>query len=446
MKPLEIIFKLQHKGFQAYYIGGAVRDMLMGLDPKDFDIVTSARPDEIIDIFKDQKIKEVGKSFGVVLIDEIEVATYRTDKYHGLNDKNCEIKYADSLEEDTSRRDLTINQIAYDPIAGKFIDYHKGLRDLNDKMIRFIGDPRHRIFEDPNRIIRACRFKAKIDGDFDSETFEHLKQYSDYIDTVVAPERIRLEILKAMTIKKASIFFNALNDIGGLIYVLPSLQNCYLHPGGPYHIEDVFDHCMMSGDHAHVKNPLIKLAAYLHDVGKPISSRINPRTDDLWFEGHDETGCGAIINDLTNLKFSNEEIAFVSRLAKNHMRINHERIGPKGIRRTLKTLSDDGLTYKDLVRVAICDKMGGLKGRVHYKLRDIYDLVKVFKTEINRKAVSKFSELTIDGFEVMELTGLKPGKEVGEILKWLLDLVVDDPELNEKEILMEFVRRRKHFL
>jgi hypothetical protein len=226
-----------------------------------------------------------------------------------------------------------------------------------------------------------------------------------------------------------------------LKYILPSLDDSYLHPGGPYHIEDVYDHCMMAGDHVSTKYPLIKLAGYLHDVGKPISSRINPRTDDLWFVGHEQTGHTAVIEDLSHLKFSNDEISYVSNLVKNHMRISHERTSPKGVRRTLKTLSDDNLTYKDLVRVAISDKMGGLKARETYRMRDIYNLVKAFKTEINRKSVSKFSDLAIDGFKVMEVTGLKPGKEVGEILKYLMDCVLDDPELNDAEKLINLITK-----
>jgi tRNA nucleotidyltransferase/poly(A) polymerase len=436
---LDIITKLQSSGFDAYVIGGAVRDMLMNITPKDYDIVTSATPDEIIELFSGQVIKEVGRSFGVVLVDGIEVATYRMDKYFGLNDKNCTVEFASSLAEDVSRRDFTINQMAWDPVTGVIIDHCGGIEDLNNKIIRFIGNPFDRIHEDPNRIIRACRLLAKIDGKFDDETFKWLSKYSSYIEYYVSPERIRLEIIKAMSIPKASRFFTALHDIGGLKHVLPCLEDCYLHPGGPYHIEDIYDHCMMAGDHITTKHPLIKLAGYLHDVGKPVSSRINPRTDDIWFEGHEETGSDVVKRDLGALKFSNDEINLISGLVKNHMRISHTRLTPKGIRRTLRQLEDDGIAYRDLLRVAVSDKMGGLKSQKIYKLRDVYGLLKMFKDVINSKPVSRLSMLAVNGDNVMEATRLGQCKEIGYILNMLMDIVGVDPGLNNKEALINII-------
>lgn len=441
MDAIKILTKLQDLGYETYFVGGCVRDMLLGIPYKDIDIVTSANPNELIEIFKDQEIKTFGKSFMVTFINGIEVATFRTDKYNGLNDKNVHIEITKSAEEDAKRRDFSINAIFYDPITKKIIDYVNGQEDLQKRIIRFNGDPKKRIWEDPNRIIRACRFVAKINGDFSDDTYEALVDYSDYVETMVSPERIRLEILKAMEIKKASIFFRALYDIGALKYILPSLDKSYLHTGGPYHIEDVFDHCMMAGDHASTKDPLIKLAAYLHDIGKPISSRINPHTNDIWFEGHEETGRDAARQELENLRFSNEEINIISNLIYLHMRISNERLQPKAVRRTLKKLNDFEIPYQKLLRVSICDKMGGLKSQNHYRISDVYQLAKSFRTEANRKdPANQFSDLKVNGIDVMEVTGLRPGKEVGEILKKLLDLVIDDPEINNKEKLTQIIK------
>jgi len=441
MTAEEIILKLQDLGYESYLVGGYVRDMILGIKCKDKDVVTSAEPDKLIEIFKDQEIKTFGKSFLVTFIDGIEVATFRTDSYNGLNDKNVQIKVSKSAEEDVKRRDFTINSLLYDPTSKKIIDYVNGQEDLQKRIIRFNGEPEKRIWEDPNRIIRACRFLAKIDGYFSDDTFESLKKYSDYIKSYISPERIRLEVLKAMSVKKASIFFRSLYDINALKYVFPSLNLAYLHPGGPYHIEDVFDHCMMAGDHCHTKDPLIKLAAYLHDIGKPISARTNPKTKDIWFEGHEETGCEEAKFELGNLRFSYEEINLISNLILLHMRVSSERTGPKGVRRTLKSLNDCNIPYQSLIRVAICDKMGGLKSREYYKLRDIYNLTKCFRDQANRKdPVNQFRDLKIDGYEIMELTGLKPGKEVGDVLKYLLECVLDEPELNDKEKLTNLVK------
>ena len=360
MQPIEIISGLQKKDFEAYYVGGCVRDMLMGLKPKDFDIVTSASTDEIMDIFKTENIKEVGKNFGVILVNNIEVATFRSDKYFGGGDKDCKITFVKSLEEDVLRRDLTINGLALDPLSDKIYDFVGGQEDIKNKIIRFIGEPHHRISEDPNRIIRACRFKAKINGSFENNTVAALKRYADYIETMVAPERIRLEILKAMEIKYASLFWDALYIIDGLQYILPTLNNTYDVDGGPYHGETVWDHCLMAGDHITSNYPLIKLAGYLHDVGKPISCRTNPKTEDIWFEGHENSGADAVLEDLVNLRFSNEEANYISTLIRLHMRVANERRAPKGVRRTLRTLTEAGIKFQDLIRVANGDKMGGI--------------------------------------------------------------------------------------
>jgi len=438
----EIIAKLQDKGYEAYLVGGYVRDMLLGVENYDKDIATNADPNTLMELFKDQIIKSVGKSFLVTFINLIEVATFRTDIYHGLGDKDVTITIAKTAEEDAKRRDFTINSIFYDPFSKKIIDYVNGQEDLKNKVIRFNGDPKLRIWEDPNRIIRACRFLAKIDGTFDDNTFNHLLSHSDYVESMVKPERIRLEIIKAMSIKKASIFFRSLYDIGALKYIFPSMDKSYCHDGGKYHIEDVFDHLMMAGDHCTTKDPIIKLAAYLHDIGKPISARINPMSGDLWFEGHEETGCEEAKIELANLRFSTEEINIISSMILLHMRISYSRMTPKSIRRTLKKLEDFGIPYQSLLRVSICDKMGGLKSQKHYTLRDVYDLAKSFKKVVNEKPVSKFSDLKVNGIDVMQITGMKPGKEVGEVLKYLMDLTIDTPELNEKEKLIELIKEK----
>lgn len=439
MNAEEIVLKLQDLGYEAYFVGGWVRDMLLNIPCKDIDIATNAQPDELIKIFKNEQIKTFGKSFLVTFINGIEVATFRTDCYVGFNHKEVNVEISRCPEEDAKRRDFTINSLFYDPVSKKIIDHVNGQDDLQNGIIRFNGDPEKRIWEDPNRIIRACRFLAKINGVFSTETYNSLIEYSDFVK-YIKPERIRIEILKSMEIKKASSFFKTLRSINVLKYIFPSMDNCYFCDGGPYHIESVFEHCMLAGDHASTKNPIIKLTAYLHDVGKGVSARINPQTEKIWFEGHEKTGSDETKKELKKLKFTNEEINIISNLILLHMRISYERIKPKGVRRTLRLLDDFGIPYQSLLRIAICDKMGNLKRRNKYKLKDVYYLVKSFKNEVNRlNPVSKFSDLKINGFDIMNLTGLTPGREVGEILSKLYDMIVEDPEINQNEILSEIV-------
>jgi len=440
MTAEQIIERLRKKGFEAYIVGGAVRDMLMGLKPKDKDIATSASPEEIKEIFKDATYKAEGKSFLVSFIDGIEVATYRTDTYKGFDAHDVIIKPAKTLEEDVLRRDLTINAMAYDPFEERIIDYVNGKEDLKNRIIRFVGEAKFRIYEDPNRIIRACRFLAQIDGTFEDETFRALLFYSMYVPEHVDKERIKLEIMKAMKIKKASVFFKALWDIGVLEFIFPSLAECWNHEHGPYHVEDVFYHNMMSGDSVSTKYPLIKLASYLHDVGKPIACEINPRTNDVWFKDHESVGADQVEKELKILRFSNKDISFISNLIRLHMRISYERLSPKSVRRTLVMLNDAGIPYKSLLRLSVSDRRGNFKTNRYYGLRDVYNLYKAFKTEVERKnPVSSFSHLALNGNDIMNLTGLKPGREVGKMLTFILDKVVENPELNNKESLEKLV-------
>ena len=203
----QIIQRLCGCGYHAYVVGGAARDILSGREPEDVDIVTNATPDEIEILFQEQSVKAVGKSFGVVLVDGYEVAKFRQDRYSGLSDKACEVSFVENIEDDLSRRDLTINAMALCDLSGDIIDPHNGRSDLKKRRIRFVGNPRERIFEDPNRIVRACRFLARIDGRFDPETFEDLREFGHYVRDHVAVERVRTEIMKAMKIRRASRFF-----------------------------------------------------------------------------------------------------------------------------------------------------------------------------------------------------------------------------------------------
>jgi len=443
MTAEQIIERLRKRGFEAYIVGGAVRDMLMGLKPIDKDVATSASVEEVKEIFKDAHYKAEGKSFLVSFVDGIEVATYRTDTYKGLDAHDVIIKPAKTLEEDVLRRDLTINAMAYDPFEERIIDYVNGQEDLKNRVIKFVGEPKFRIHEDPNRIIRACRFLAKIDGTFDDTTFSNLLLYSVYVPKYVDKERIRTEILKAMKIKKASLFFKSLWDIGALSYIFPSLADCWNHKHGPYHIEDVFYHNMMSGDSVSTKYPLIKLASYLHDVGKPIACDINPRTNDVWFKDHEFVGADQVAKELKILKFSNSEISLISNLIRLHMRISYERLSPKSIRRTLVMLNDAGIHYKDLLRLAVSDRRGNFKTNRYYGLRDVYQLLRSFKTEVERKnPASCFSQLALNGNDIMNLTGLKPGKDIGKMLTFLLDKVVENPDLNTKEELSKLLKEK----
>lgn len=437
MTIAEIIKRLCDEGFKTYITGGAVRDILAGLPAKDEDVVTSATPDQLQALFPDHNVVTVGKSFGVTLIDGVEVATFRTDKYSGLDARKCLVEFVGSLEEDLSRRDLTINAMAFCEQTGDVIDPHNGQQDLKRRVIRFVGNPVDRIYEDPNRIIRACRFLAKIEGAFDCATFEALSSHAAFVRDNVAKERIRLEILKALELPKPSLFFMALFDIGALQYIFPSMVPCAAHVHGKHHREDIFTHLMICGDHLSPTKPLIRLAGYLHDIGKPVS-----HTKDGKFIGHELEGAILAESELKTLRFSNDEVEKITNLIACHM-LHLKESGKKPIKKVLRTLIESGVDFRDFMRLRVADRKANL-AKADLTFKDICHVYRRFLSVINEKTPFSVKSLAINGKDVMKVLHLKPGPKVGEILKALFEYVNDvGPEANTRENLLEQLQALK---
>jgi len=327
----KIAFTLRSHGFSVWIVGGAVRDFLLGEPSNDIDLATNATPDKIITIFSNERIDHVGKSFGVVIVNGVEVATYRKDYYPNeiWGHKNCQVKYAKRIKEDLSRRDLTINAMAMDPLTDEIYDPFNGRKDLKNKVIRFVGSTRDRIMEDPNRILRACRFCAKIGGEFSSITLSDLKFYKHYL-VKVAKERIATEIMKAMKIRKASPFFINLREINCLEHVFPSLESSWEFDGGDHHRENVGEHNMMCGDAILEKFPLLKLAGYLHDCSKDKAHHINEGKN---YVGHDQISAEDAFSELMENKFPKKDSEYIFNIIRYHM---SDPFGIKNVKRFFK--------------------------------------------------------------------------------------------------------------
>jgi len=435
MTAEKIIQRLIDSRYEAYFIGGYVRDKILGIKSLDKDVVTSATPDEILSLFKDQKIDLVGKSFGVVLVNGTEVTTYRRDRYFGLSDKNVEVTFAPSLKEDTERRDFTINTIALD-IGGNIIDIHNGIRDLDLRVIKFVGNPLDRIREDPCRIIRACRFIAKIDGIFDGKTFDALKNTAHYIN-LIPNERIQKEIMKAMKVKAASKFFISLYQIGALEYILPSLQSTMgFTQKNIFHKERLFTHSILTGDKISCKYPLVKLAGYLHDVGKVHTRKYDKKKKTHTYINHDKISTDMVEEELIGLKFSNSDIEFIKNLISIHM-YPPPKTG-KQLRRLKKRLEELKLTYRNYLRLLIADSHSRYSKIVPTKLNisKIKDLLRLDKELVARNEPFNRKHLAIDGGDLIQILKIKQGKEVGKILDYLLDQVLDNSKLNTRRGLL----------
>jgi len=441
MNHLDIIHKLEENGFEAYIVGGAVRDMFSNTVPKDVDIATNASPEEVADVFAGEKVTMAGAFFRVVLVDGYEIASYREDEYFGFSDKNVKVIPAKTIEEDLSRRDFTINSMAYHIGEGRLVDPYNGMEDLVNRVIRFTLEARKRIKEDPCRIIRACRFLARREATFDNDTFDALRENSYLLKTYVSPERIRNEILLAMRYKYAGIFFAALQDIDGLKYIFPSLSDCVGLDGGPYHNEEVFTHSMCVGGRMSTACPYTRLAGFLHDVGKFQKAEVN-EAGEIIFRGHEEAGYELVKEDLKRLKFSKVEIKHVTNLIKYHMRSVFIGSSGKAVRKLLRAFKEDGVYYMDWIRLRVADR-GGNKAKSPYSIQKVRDLINTLEREMcsvdNNNAFS-IKDLVIGGDDVMRILDITQGKKVGEVLKFCLDRVIDFPELNNVENLEDQVR------
>jgi tRNA nucleotidyltransferase (CCA-adding enzyme) len=417
-----ILRVLQEKGYAGVVAGGAVRDMHMEKVPKDVDILTNASIPVLKALFADRKIRIVGKSFPVCLIDNIEVAV-------------CRAGTKNFPQGDLGMRDFTINAMAYDPLKDVFYDPYNGRKDLDNRVIRFVRNPDARIAEDPVRMIRGCRFAALLNARMADATRTAIQHHAKSLISNLPGERIRKEIIKAMAMKTPSSFFALLHTTGLLSEVLPCLDRCYGLDGGPFHGETVFDHCLLVGDALPARQPLLRLAGYLHDTGKKDARGI--KQGRITFHGH-ETHTRTLEADLDRLRFSSARKTYILSLIRCHMRPLAKKTGPKAVRRLLAVLAANRLDFQDFMRLRIADKKANL-AQSPYTLSDIRDRVKKVTDEIARQTAFHPDDLDITGHEIMEISGLKPGPKVGRIKQQLFEQVLDDPGLNTRERLAKMV-------
>jgi tRNA nucleotidyltransferase (CCA-adding enzyme) len=434
----EIIQRICECGWSAYLTGGAVRDEFIDADPSDFDIVTDALPEELERIFPDRNVKTAGASFLVTLIDGVDVATYRSDRNFGAGRFNCVTKACETLEQDLGRRDFTFNAFAVCPYTGDIIDPYNGRQDLKDKRVRFVGDPRQRIYEDPLRMIRAARFACLIGGRITPRSFEGIRE-SRHMVKEISPERVRMELLKVMKYKTPSRFFDALHYTGLLEILFPEMERCYGYTGGKYHGETVDVHLKLTGNQLSPNDPLLRLVGYFHDIGKPIVY------DGENFIEHEKVGANMIAEMLASYKFTNDEIDRAYGLVKLHMRSLSGLKSGKSVRKLLKTLGEYKINFKDWFKLRVADKKSNLASRNFYSRERIKEMaLAVYKeSHQTRSGEFKVTDLNINGIDIMELYGIEPCKRVGEILNWLLDLVIEDPSFNERSSLIALLIEHK---
>lgn len=428
----KLISTINKNGYEAYLVGGSVRDLIIGRPVYDFDLATNAHPNKLMSIFR--KVIPTGIKHGTVtvLIDEhkFEVTTYRADGKYIDGRRPSEVTFSSTLEEDVKRRDFTINGLAYDINTGELIDYVGGLFDLQQGVIKTIGNPLDRFQEDGLRTFRACRFGAKLNFKIEDKTFKAISD-SLNVSAMVSAERIRDELMKILEADKPSVGIDYMRDSGLLKLVLPELQDCIDVEQNKYHVYDVYHHSVYACDAAPADKPLLRLSALLHDLGK-VPVRGKGADNDYTFYNHEVVGAKMARKIMRRLKFSNEDVEIVGNLVVNHMFHYTSDWTDGAVRRFMRKVGVENLT--DLFILRLADRRGnGNRDGLPAPIKELKVRINRVIEEANAITVR---DLKIDGYIIMKEFQVEPGPIIGQILNGLLELVLDNPELNEPETLL----------
>jgi tRNA nucleotidyltransferase/poly(A) polymerase len=426
---VQIAGELRARGFQAWMVGGCVRDLILGREPADYDIATDAKPEQLIEIFP--KAQLVGAQFGVVLVEGVEVATFRSDHSYVDGRHPEEVSFESDAKQDVLRRDFTINALLLDPglasspeLASKVVDYVGGLNDLSKGVVRAIGDPEQRFAEDHLRMLRAIRFAARFGFEIEPATMAAIQKLHGRIARV-SPERIRDELVRILTEGAARRGLELLDASGLLSDILPEVsamkgveQPPQFHPEG-----DVWTHTLLMLEGLRAPTATLALGVLLHDVGKPGTFRIAER---IRFDGHVELGEKIARDILARLRFSNAEIEQVIALVANHMRFGHvHEMRESKLKRMLRMERFD--EHLELHRLDCSASHGNLKN---------YDFAKCKLEQLPPEQLRPARLLT--GRDLIE-AGYAPGPDFTRMLEMAEDAQLES-KIHSKEDALELVR------
>ncbi len=400
-----LITALRAHRHKAYLVGGCVRDRLLGITPKDFDIATDARPDELLGYFPQARL--VGAQFGVVLVSEgqgiqVEVATFRSEGAYSDGRRPDAVQFESEPALDARRRDFTINGLLQDPVSGEVLDYVGGKADLEAKIVRAIGNPDQRFEEDHLRMLRAIRFASRLGFSIESETFSAIQRAASRI-TRISPERIREELIRILTEGEARRGFELLDSSGLLERIAPEIKACQGVAQPPeYHPEgDVWIHVMLMLERMRDPEPTLALGVLFHDVGKPPTFRVAGR---IRFDGHAEVGAAIAKDWLYRLRFSNDDVEQVTSLVANHMRFKDVRRMRLGTLKRFLSLPHFE-QHLELHRLDCLSSHGQL---------DSYNFVQAKLSELGQEDLRPAPLIT--GHDLIG-AGYTPGEAFGEALK-----------------------------
>lgn len=456
-----IIDGLEKAGFEAYIVGGCVRDFIMDRIPKDWDITTNARPEQVLEVFPYGKYEN---SFGTVLLpirdgeillDVIEVTTYRSEQGYSDRRHPDEVRFETEIDKDLERRDFTVNALALCPFKEELlkkdhrraidiggvpyviIDLFGGEKDINKKVIRAVGEPMERFKEDALRMLRAVRFVSQLGFELEPKTQRAIVKLAGSVK-FVSKERIRDELIKILSSDKPSEGIRLLHDCKLLQYILPELEEGVGVDQSRHHIYQVYEHNILTLKNCPSPKWTVRLAALLHDIAKPKTKKIIGGI--ATFYNHEYVGAKMVARIMDRLKFSNEDKETVVNLVKNHM--FYYQVGEvtaASVRRLIAKVGRDNL--QDLIHLRMADRVGsGTPKALPYKLQHLqYMMEKVQNDPVSVKM------LKINGHDLMSELKMEPSPKMGAILDVLLSEVLENPELNTREYLLDKAKSLESF-
>ncbi|HTK32959.1 MAG TPA: HD domain-containing protein [Candidatus Paceibacterota bacterium] len=438
---VNIVETIEKAGFQAYLVGGCVRDIFLGRAPKDWDITTNAIPEQIQAVFPKTVYENIYGTVAVInestedaTLRNVEVTPYRLESDYTDRRHPDHVKFSDKLEDDLQRRDFTINAIALSLSGGAIkdmIDMFGGLSDIKDKIIRTVGNPRDRFNEDALRMMRAVRLSVELGFTIEPETFKAIQSLNKNLKDI-STERIRDEFAKLIMSPEPKKGIEILNETKLLDHIVPELQVAIGVGQNQAHAFDVWEHLLRSLQHAADKgwDLDIRLSALFHDISKPKTKGLSRETGVITFYGHEVIGSRETRKILTRLKFPVKTIEKVTKLIRWHMFFSDtEQITLSAVRRMIVNVGRENIW--ELMNLRICDRIGtGRPKEDPYRLRKYHAMIE----EALRDPIS-LAMLKIDGKRVMEACDIAPSAKIGYILHALFNEVIEDPKLNTPEYL-----------
>jgi putative nucleotidyltransferase with HDIG domain len=411
----------------------------MGRPHSDFDIATDAHPDEVSSLFR--KVIPTGIKHGTVTVlfkgTTFEVTTFRTETDYTDGRRPDNVAFAPSIFDDLARRDFTINAMAYDLLSNRLNDPHQGEQDLARALIRAIGDPAERFREDGLRPLRACRIAAQLSFSIDTETRNAIPGALDILARVSA-ERVRDELLKTLQAPLPSTGLGLMKDTGILGVIVPELLEGVGVAQGSLHCYDVFTHALFACDAAPAESSLLRMAALFHDVGKPRVKGVDPEGRPTFYE-HERVSAAMAEQILLRLKLPNAVVKDVTHLIAHHMFNYQEEWSDAAVRRLISRVGEEKI--QDIIALRRADQIGMCRENAHVFPVGLADFSARVSAVLESGRAFTVRQMAADGDDIMERLGLRPGPQVGIILGELLQAVLEDPSLNEKEKLLEIAER-----